>query len=102
MNKPSLDHFFSTLANNQRVSILQLLSSEGPMSVNTICEKTETEQSATSHNLKQLLLCHFVTVSRDGKERIYGINEITVKPLLEQIENHVSKYCVQSCKHNKR
>lgn len=69
------------------------------MSVTTVVETLKVEQSAVSHSLKQLLLCHFVTVKRDGKERIYAINEDTVKPLFEQIERHVEKYCVKGCEH---
>lgn len=69
------------------------------MSVTSIANTIGAEQSAVSHNLKQLLVCHFVTVSQDGKERIYTINEETVKPLFIQIEKHVSKYCIESCKH---
>lgn len=99
MKYSSFEHFFTILGNKQRVRILQLLANEGSKSVGMISELLGAEQSATSHNLKQLLVCHFVTVSRDGKERIYTLNEETVRPLLGQINNHVSKYCVQSCEH---
>jgi|SRR6185437_145884 len=99
MNYTSYDHFFMTLGNKQRVRILQLLVSRKPMGVTAIAETLGIEQSAASHNLKQLLLCHFVTVTQDGKERIYAINEDTVKPLFEQIERHVRKYCVKGCEH---
>ena len=99
MSYASFDHFFSTLANKQRVHILQLLAEKGPHSVTSIAETLGLEQSSVSHSLKQLLLCHFVTVQQAGKERIYGINEDTVKPLFDQIEGHVSKYCVKGCDH---
>lgn len=99
MNYTSFDHFFMTLGNKQRVRILQLLAKEGPLSVSAIADKLRVEQSAVSHSLKHLLLCHFVAVKQDGKERIYAINEDTVKPLFEQIERHVSKYCVKGCEH---
>lgn len=69
------------------------------MSVMVIAEAIKVEQSAVSHSLKQLLLCHFVTVKQAGKERIYEINEDTVKPLFQQIERHVEKYCVKGCEH---
>lgn len=69
------------------------------MSVSAICSSLGCEQSATSHNLKQLLTCHFVTSNPNGKERIYTINQDTVEPLLEQIDRHVTKYCVNSCEH---
>lgn len=99
MNYVSFDHFFMTLGNKQRVRILQLLTKEKPMSVTAIANTLEAEQSAISHSLKQLLQCHFVTFRQDGKERIYAINEDTVKPLFGQIENHVKKYCVKDCEH---
>lgn len=99
MNYPSFDHFFMTLGNKQRVRILQLLIKKGPLSVTAIAEALKTEQSAASHSLRQLLLCHFVTVRQDGKEHIYTINDDTVQPLFEQIERHVDKYCVNGCEH---
>lgn len=95
----SFDHFFMTLGNRQRAHILQLLTDKGPMGVTAISETLGIEQSAASHSLRQLLLCHFVTVKQEGKERIYGINEDTVKPLFESIEKHVKKYCVKGCEH---
>lgn len=88
-----------TLGNKQRVRILQYLTNAGPKSVTEIADRLKIEQSAASHSLKQLLLCHFVTVEQDGKERIYAINEDTVKPLFEQIGRHVKKYCLKSCEH---
>lgn len=99
MNYISFDHFFMTLGNKQRVRILQLLFKQGPLSVTAIAEALKVEQSAASHSLKQLLLCHFVTVTQEGKERIYAINEETVRPLFEQIEQHVERYCVKGCEH---
>lgn len=88
-----------TLANKQRLHILQLLAKEGPLCVSTIAQTLAVEQSSVSHSLKQLLLCHFVTVTQTGKERIYGINKDTVQPLFDLIEEHVSTYCVKGCEH---
>lgn len=88
-----------TLGNKRRVRIVQLLVSGKPMGVTAIAEALGIEQSAASHSLKQLLLCHFVTATKDGKEHIYAINEDTVKPLFRQIERHVQKYCVKGCEH---
>lgn len=99
MNYASLDHFFMTLGNKQRVHILQLLMKQGAKSVTAISEILGIEQSAVSHSLKQLLRCHFVTVAQAGKERIYNINEDTVAPLFEQIERHVETYCIKGCEH---
>jgi DNA-binding transcriptional ArsR family regulator len=102
MKYASLDHFFTILGNKQRVSLLQLLGRDGPKSVSAITKALESDQSAVSHNLKRLLLCHFVTVQQVGKERIYSINEDTVKPLFELIDKHVSKYCAENCKHGEK
>lgn len=88
-----------TLGNKQRVHILQLLAKKGPLGVTAIAEALKVEQSAVSHSLRHLLLCHFVTVKQEGKERIYSINDDTVRPLFEQIERHVEKYCVKGCEH---
>lgn len=79
--------------------MLQLLAKEGPKSVSVIAEELKIEQSAVSHNLKRLLECHFVTVKQERKERIYTINEDTVKPIFEQIEKHIKKHCVKGCEH---
>lgn len=99
MNYTSFDHFFTTLGNKQRVRILQLLSDGCPLGVTAIAQALGLEQSAVSHSLRQLLCCHFVTVAQEGKERIYAINDDTVKPLFVQVERHVKKYCVKGCEH---
>ncbi len=95
----SFDDFFTVLGNNQRVKILQFLNQEGPKGVSDISTKLKIEQSAVSHCMKKLLQCHFVEVKRVGKERIYSINEDTMKPLFELIRKHVEKYCVNGCVH---
>lgn len=99
MSVVSLDHFFSTLSSPRRVKILQFLGKNGATNVSEISASLTIEQSAVSHSLIKLLDCHFVDVARDGKERIYSLNSETIQPLLQQIENHVEKYCVESCDH---
>jgi hypothetical protein len=39
-------------------------------------------------------------VEREGKERIYSINQDTVAPLFNQVRNHVEKYCIEGCEHS--
>src|SRR5574337_174439 len=99
MSYVAIDHFFTVLGNKQRVKILQLLAKNGPLSVSSITAKLRAEQSAVSHCLSQLLACHFVSVERAGKERIYTINEETVHPVFNLIEKHVEKNCVKGCRH---
>jgi DNA-binding transcriptional ArsR family regulator len=101
MKQLSFDHFFTILGNKQRVDIVQLLNKDGPMSVNVIAKKLSSEQSAVSHSLKRLLACHFVNVTQSGKERIYAINEDTMRPMFNLIERHVKKYCIKECNHSR-
>ena len=95
----SYDDFFTVLGNKQRVKILQYLNLEGAKSVSDIGSMLKIEQSAVSHDIKRLLLCHFVEVERQGKERIYKINDETVKPLFNLINKHVELYCAKGCNH---
>lgn len=95
----SFDDFFAILGNKQRVRILQYLNMEGPKRVSDISNKLKIEQSAVSHNLKQLRLCHFVQVERQGKERIYAINGRTIRPLFNLIKRHIKTYDIKKSKH---
>ena len=84
--------FFQALANQTRMQVLRLLSEKGGMSVSEICNKLGLEQTHVSHNLKCLTFCGLVTPSREGKSRIYSINEKTVLPLLKVVDNHLRNY----------
>lgn len=94
-----LDDFFAVLGNKQRVRILQHLEQDGGKCVGQIADRLKLEQSAVSHNIKRLHDCHFVEVEHHGKERVYTINEDTVRPLFQLINKHVSTYCVKGCTH---
>lgn len=97
MNDLSYDIFFTTLGNENRLKIVRFLSKNGPRNVTQIASGTKIEQSAVSHNLKRLLACHFVHISRNGKERLYSINSQTIKPLIGLIDRHVNKFCKKIC-----
>ena len=84
--------FFSTLANPTRLAVLENLM-EGPMSVSKLTESLGQEQSMVSHNLRTLLQCRFVHAERQGKERVYTVNNETMDALFRVIENHAEKYC---------
>lgn len=96
MNCPSYELFFETFSNKTRMKIIEALSL-GPKSVTQICKITGEEQSKVSHNLKKLIQCHFLDVSRKGKKRIYSLNKDTIIPVLGLVEKHVSKYCKEVC-----
>ena len=84
--------FFVNLANPTRLALLEQLMKK-PMSVNDLSEAIGQEQSMVSHNLKPLLDCNFVYSKREGKRRIYSVNEETVGALFKAVENHAEKYC---------
>ena len=79
------------IANETRFAIISLLK-ERPLSVGEIGEKLGFEQSRVSHNLKCLVDCGFVNSEQDGRNRIYALDEKTVRPMLQLMERHVERY----------
>lgn len=88
--------FFGTLANQQRLEIINLLRN-GPKNVTEICKNLKFNQTTVSHNLAVLKKCSFVFVENRGKERLYSLNQKTIKPLMELIDNHTEEFCKYLC-----
>lgn len=84
--------FFGTLANNNRLKIINSLRN-GTKCVHEICKELNFNQTTVSHNLKRLLRCGFVFVEQKGKHRYYSLNRKTIKPLMELIDSHMHEYC---------
>lgn len=84
--------FFVNLSNPTRLAALEKLM-EKSMSVNELANSLGQEQSMISHNLKPLLDCNFVYIVRNGKRRIYSVNQETVGALFKAVENHAKKFC---------
>jgi len=84
--------FFTNLANPTRLSALEKLLDK-PMSVNELAQELGQEQSMISHNLKPLLDCNLITVEKQGKKHIYAVNQETLVPIFEAIQNHAQKFC---------
>jgi ArsR family transcriptional regulator len=84
--------FFTNLANPTRLDALELLMQK-PMSVNELAVSLRQEQSMVSHNLKPLLECNLILVKRQGKKRIYMVNEETIRPIFATAQNHAEKFC---------
>jgi DNA-binding transcriptional ArsR family regulator len=84
--------FFTNLANPTRLATLEQLMDK-PMSVNELSTALGQEQSMVSHNLKPLLVCNLVTIQKQGKKHIYTINQETLSPIFEAIQNHAEKFC---------
>ncbi|MBI2649703.1 winged helix-turn-helix transcriptional regulator [Candidatus Woesearchaeota archaeon] len=96
MFKKPYELFFKTLANEQRLKIINLLR-KCPKNVTQICKELNFNQTTVSHNLKKLKTCGFVFNKKNGKERIYSINKTTIKPLMELIDKHTDKFCRHLC-----
>ena len=92
MLKGAYDTFFGTLANKNRLEIINSLRKK-PKCVQEICKDLSFNQTTVSHNLKRLLRCGFVFVERRGKHRYYRLNEGTIKPLMSLIDSHMHQYC---------
>ncbi len=84
--------FFSTLANPTRLAIIELLD-EKPMSVSEIVDALGEEQSMVSHNLRPMVMCHFITRERQGKSNVYSLNQESIAPMIEAVKKHAKNYC---------
>ncbi|MBS3168877.1 winged helix-turn-helix transcriptional regulator [Candidatus Woesearchaeota archaeon] len=92
MGKRAYQLFFSTLANETRLTLINILRQK-PLNVTQICEVANLEQSLVSHHLKMLEHHGMVFKKKEGKFRYYTVNEKTIKPLLESIDAHMKEYC---------
>ena len=92
MSEKAYKVFFGTLANKNRLKIINLLR-EGAKCVNEIYKELKFNQTTVSHNLKRLERCGFVFVNKKGKHRYYSLNKQTIKPLMSLIDEHMCEYC---------
>lgn len=90
--KQPYKQFFGTLANQHRLDIIETLI-EGPKNVSQIVSATKHKQPTVSHSLRRLEKCGFVSVKPNGKERVYRLNQKTIKPLLGLMHTHMNNYC---------
>lgn len=97
MKSSSYNNFFMNFATQSKFDIMMTLKN-GPLNVTDIAKKVGDEQSAVSHNLTKMAKCHILNVKRDGKQRIYSLNEETVLPILKIVEGHVKRCCIGRCK----
>jgi len=92
MMRNAYDLFFTTLANMNRLMIINTIRNK-ELNVTEICKHSQLNQTTVSHNLKRLLECGFVFVNQRGKNRFYSLNKDTIKPLMNLIDHHVKNYC---------
>lgn len=77
-----------TIAHPLRLSIVELLTEYEELSVNTICEYLNSEQSLTSHHLNTLRSRGLVTFKRKGQNIYYSLKLKQITKVLE---------CMQEC-----
>lgn len=83
--------FFSALANEARVKLLELLQ-ERDMSVSEIVDEMNMDQSVISYHLKCLANCGFVSRKVDGNRRIYSLRGEVVNDLLSTVGKHIERH----------
>ncbi|MCW3982821.1 MAG: metalloregulator ArsR/SmtB family transcription factor [Candidatus Bathyarchaeota archaeon] len=84
--------FFTNLSNPTRLAAIEQLINQ-PMSVTELAAALGQEQSMISHNIKPLLDCNILISHREGKKHILTVNQETIAPIFEAIENHAQKFC---------
>lgn len=90
--------FFGTLSSYSRVRIITLLRG-GHKNVSQILSELKIkDRTAISHDLARLKLHGFVKAEAKGKYRYYKLNEETIRPLMDLIDEHMSKYCIHILK----
>lgn len=92
MKADSYYGFFSNLSNKTKMAIIAELM-KGPLNSTEIARRINEEQSKVSHSLRKLAHCKILDVKRQGKQRIYSLNEITIMPIMKTVEKHLKNYC---------
>jgi len=87
-------NFFKNFSNPVRLGIILLLKNK-PMSVNELVKATGETQSNVSHHLAMLNHCRIIKARREGKNKIYSLNNEII-PLLKIAESYTKK-CKKGC-----
>lgn len=81
---------FKIISDPTRLSILFLLQKE-ELSVGSIAQSLNMEQSAISHQLKTLKTSRLVKSKRAGKSMIYSLDDLHIFSILEQVSTHIEE-----------
>ncbi len=92
--------FFGLLSNELKIGIIEKLLF-APLSVSVLANEIMEERSKVSHALLALKKCNIVKAEKAGKERIYSVNNKTIKPIFELVDRHVKENCIY-CRAKKR
>lgn len=80
-------YILKTVAHPLRLGIIHLLEQHPKLSVSTICEMLNAEQSLTSHHLQNMRLKGILKVQREGRSMMYSLKEKDVSLIIECLEN---------------
>lgn len=90
MSKSTICSFFKILSNEIRIDIIRELEAHD-RTVMELVQKIKHNQTTISHNLRYLSEYGFVIARKEGRYRIYKLNEKIVKPLLEIVDKHLKE-----------
>lgn len=85
--------FFGTLVSDSRLKIINFLR-KGKKNVTQIVNEIGIGQTHVSHDLARLKACGFVISEVQGKFRYYKLNEKTILPIMNLIDEHMAGNCV--------
>jgi len=80
-----LSDIFKSLADENRLKILFMLSENGEMSVSAIGKQLVQSQPAVSHHLTQLKSTGLVDYRREGKFNYYSLNPAGLHAVLDNL-----------------
>ena len=94
MIHPCTHLFFEALASSLRLKIVDQLI-KGPATVGELTKSLKAEQSRVSHALTALSDCKLVTMTKDGKKRIYSVDKPIVGEIIKLVIQHEKEWCAQ-------
>ena len=76
-----------TIGHPVRLSVLETLKEQEPLSVQDLMERTTTEQSLLSHHLSKMKDKGILTCQRDGKRIMYSLVDRHILNIFKCMEN---------------
>ena len=81
----------TVLAHPARLTVVCMLDTEGPMTAGALQERVGIEASALSHHLRPMREARLVRVVRDGRHRIYALDDHHVAHIVRDALRHVAE-----------
>jgi ArsR family transcriptional regulator len=75
------------VAHPLRLGVVHLLEQYEELTVSSICERLDSEQSLTSHHLQTMRLKGILSSRRDGRSIYYSLKEKDVSVVIECLAN---------------